>query len=85
MNDRVGGGFGMNREKALLVGMELNDRQPIGGALAVTGEGLVHVEDAGEVLGPLHVARGPERVLGETGEQVTQGPRYPLIRPLGTS
>ena len=77
MQHRIRGRLRVVVEEALGVGVELHDRQPLLHALAVLREGLVDVEDAREVLGALHVARHPEAVLGEAGEQAIQAPRYP--------
>ena len=52
--------------EALLVAVQPEDRQPVALAARVAREGLVDVDDAREVLGPLDVAREPEAVLGES-------------------
>src|ERR1700737_2595311 len=50
-------------EKALLIRIQLDDRAPVLPAMTVAREGLVDVEDACQVLGPLDIAREPEEAI----------------------
>ena len=51
-------------EEDLVVGIELDHRQPVLAAAAVPAEGLVNIENAGQILGALDVAGHPVRRLG---------------------
>jgi hypothetical protein len=84
-DDRLGGGGVVMLEKTLAVVVEQQYRHPVLAAGAVPAEGLVDVQDARQVLGPLDVAGHPERRLGVAGKQITQGPRYPSSRRPATS
>ena len=77
---RGGVGDGVAREEAILVGVDLNHRQPVVTIAAVAGVAVVDVEQAGEVFRPLDVAGHPEQAVGVAGEQARQGPRYPSTR-----
>ena len=84
-HDVLGGGLLVALEESFFITMELEDGEPVVGALHVARKGLVDVDNAREVLGALHVTRRPVAVLSESCEETTQGPTYPSCRRLATS
>ena len=71
--------------EALLIGVQLNDREPALGGAAAARESLVDIEDARQVFGALDKARQPEDALGVASEEraATQDPA-PAPRYLST-
>ena len=76
----------MGLGKARLVGIELQHWQPALITALIAREGCVNIEDPSEILSALDIAGEPENALRRAGEEnVSQEPRYPSIRPPGTS
>ena len=72
--------------KILLVGVQLDDRQPVLRAAAVAAVGLVDFENARQILGPLDKAGEPENAFGVAGEQrIIQAPTCLSTRLPATS
>ena len=69
-SDAALGRFGVLLVELGQVAVDARDRQPVAGVVGVAGEGVGHVEDACQILDPLHIARQPQRGLGMPGDQV---------------